>query len=175
MRAACLPDRRAFDLFTNYFQMKKVLLGLVFCAVLFCSYQVSQPKLSDCEKANQRLEANKKLVADFYQQLFGDKDISAIQKYIGDVYIQHNPSAADGPQALTDVCKAWFKNAPKEKIDIQHIGADGDMVFIHLKSHMGSKIVSVVDMFRIKDGKIIEHWDVMQDVPDKSANPHPMF
>jgi predicted SnoaL-like aldol condensation-catalyzing enzyme len=155
--------------------MNKLLWGLGICVILFCSYQASQPKLSDCEKANQRLEANKKLVADFYQQLFGDKDIDAINKYIGDVYTQHNPGVVDGKQALTDALKAWFKNAPKEKIDIQHIGADGDMVFIHLKNHMGTKIVSVVDMFKIKDGKIIEHWDVIQDVPDKSINPHPMF
>jgi predicted SnoaL-like aldol condensation-catalyzing enzyme len=118
---------------------------------------------------------NKKLVADFYQQLFGDKDVSAIDKYIGSVYIQHNPALPDGPEALKEAATQWFKGAPKEKIDIQHIAADGDLVFIHLRANMGGKVNSVIDIFRIENGKISEHWDVIQEVPAKSANPHPMF
>jgi predicted SnoaL-like aldol condensation-catalyzing enzyme len=129
----------------------------------------------NCEKTARELEANKKLVADMYQELFGDKNIDAIQKYIADDYIQHNPFVADGKQALIDAAKNWFVNASKEKIDIQHIAADKDLVFIHLKSHMGAKTVSVIDIFRIKNGKIAEHWDVMQEVPEKAANKHPMF
>lgn len=130
---------------------------------------------SNCEKNAEELEANKRLVADMYQELFGDKNTDAINKYIADDYIQHNPFVADGKQALIDATKNWFVNASKEKIDIQHIGADKDLVFIHLKSHMGKKIVSVIDIFRIKNGKIVEHWDVMQEVPEKAANNHPMF
>jgi len=118
---------------------------------------------------------NKKLVKDFYQQLFGDKDLSAIDKYLRDDYIQHNPAAADGAEALKKVLTEWFKGAPKEKIDIQHIGADGDFVFIHLRSDRGTKVVSVIDIFRVDNGKIAEHWDVIQEVPEKSANSHPMF
>jgi predicted SnoaL-like aldol condensation-catalyzing enzyme len=118
---------------------------------------------------------NKKLVADFYQQLFGDKDLTAIDRYLKDDYIQHNPAAADGAQSLKKVLTEWFKGASKEKIDIQHLGADGDFVYIHLKSKRGTKVVSVIDIFRIDNGKIAEHWDVIQEVPEKSANPHPMF
>lgn len=118
---------------------------------------------------------NKKLVADFYQQLFGDKDVSAIDKYIGNVYIQHNPSLPDGPEALKEGATQWFIGAPKEKIDIQHIAADGNLVFIHLRSTMGGKVNSVIDIFKVENGKITEHWDVIQEVPAKSANPHPMF
>jgi predicted SnoaL-like aldol condensation-catalyzing enzyme len=131
--------------------------------------------MSDCEKERLALEKNKKMVADFYQELFGDKDTNAINKYIGDVYIQHNPTLPDGKQALIDACKKWFKGQPKEKIDIQHIAADGNLVFIHTRSHEGSKTFSVIDIFRIEDGKIVEHWDVGQAVPEKSANSHPMF
>ena len=119
--------------------------------------------------------ANKKLVADFYQQLFGDKDVSAIDKYIGNVYIQHNPGLPDGPEALKAGATQWFKGAPKEKIDIQHLAADGNLVFIHLKSKNGEKVNSVIDIFKVENGKITEHWDVIQEVPAKSANPHPMF
>ena len=118
---------------------------------------------------------NKKLVADFYQQLFGDKDLSAIDKYIGDVYIQHNPGLKDGKEALKQGAAQWFKGAPKIKINIQHIGADGNFVYIHTKSDQGPKTESVLDIFRLDNGKIVEHWDIIQTVPEHSENPHPMF
>lgn len=132
-------------------------------------------QLSKLEAIQNREEANKKTVSDFYQALFGDKDVSAIDKYIGDTYTQHNPAVADGKDALKAAVTQWFKGAPKEKINIQQLGADSDLVFIHLKSMMGGKAASVIDIFKLKDGKIIEHWDVIQEVPAKSANPHPMF
>ncbi|SHH48181.1 Predicted SnoaL-like aldol condensation-catalyzing enzyme [Chryseolinea serpens] len=122
-----------------------------------------------------QLEANKKLVADFYQKLFGDKDTAAIDAYLGDTYIQHNPMLPDGKDALKQGAAQWFKNAPKEKIDIQHLSADGDLVYIHTKSTQGGKTASIIDIFRVKDNKIVEHWDVIQTVPEKSANAHPMF
>jgi predicted SnoaL-like aldol condensation-catalyzing enzyme len=124
---------------------------------------------------NQQLEENKKLVTNLYQEVFGDKNIDAVDKYIGDSYIQHNPAVADGKEALKAALRIWFKDAPKENIDIQHIGADGNFVYIHTKSKQGNKTFSVMDIFRIDGGKVVEHWDVMQEVPAKSANDHPMF
>ena len=128
-----------------------------------------------CEQLSIDREMNKKIVSEFYQQLFGDKNIEAIKKYVAEGYVQHNPFVADGRQALIEACSKWFKNEPKEKINIQHIAADGDLVFLHTKSKLGKKTISIVDIFRIKDGKILEHWDVAQEVPDKAANKHPMF
>ena len=126
--------------------------------------------------ANQKkLEGNKKLVADFYLQLFGDKNVAVIDNYISDTYIQHNPALPDGKDTLKKAATEWFKGAPKEKIDIQHLGADGNFVYIHTKASRGAKIVSVIDIFRIENDKIAEHWDVIQEVPEKSANPHPLF
>jgi predicted SnoaL-like aldol condensation-catalyzing enzyme len=122
-----------------------------------------------------RLETNKRLVANFYQELFGDKDSTAIDRYIGTEYIQHNPALPDGKEALKKGVAVWFKGQEKERVDIQHLGADGNLVYIHTRAKMGPKIVSVIDIFRIENGKIVEHWDVLQDVPVKSANPHPMF
>jgi predicted SnoaL-like aldol condensation-catalyzing enzyme len=120
-------------------------------------------------------EFNKKIVADFYQQLFGDKDLSAIDKYIGDVYIQHNPGLKDGKEELKNAAAVWFKGAPKEKIDIRHIGSDGKFVYIHTRATRGTKTESVLDIFRLENGKITEHWDIIQEVPQKTENPHPMF
>ena len=130
---------------------------------------------SECEKLQQKENNNKKLVADFYQKLFGDKNIDAVDEYIGDVYIQHHPYVKDGKEALKEALKKWFVNAPKEKIDIQHLGADGDFVYIHLRSKIGGKVSSVIDIFKVIDNKIVEHWDVIQQVPEKSVNDHPMF
>jgi predicted SnoaL-like aldol condensation-catalyzing enzyme len=120
-------------------------------------------------------EFNKKMVAEFYQQLFGDKDLTAIDKYIGDVYIQHNPGLKDGKEELKNAAAVWFKGAPKEKIDIRHIGSDGKFVYIHTRAARGTKTVSVLDIFRLENGKITEHWDIIQEVPQKTDNPHPMF
>ncbi|MEO7992566.1 MAG: ester cyclase [Chryseolinea sp.] len=122
-----------------------------------------------------QLEENKKLVADFYQEVFGDKDVNSIDKYIGDTYVQHNPSVGDGKEALKQAATQWFTGAPKEKIDVQHLNAEGDLVYIHTKSKMGPKTISIIDIFKIENGKIVEHWDVGQEVPEKSANAHPMF
>lgn len=127
------------------------------------------------KSVNRQLEENKKLVLDLYQEIFGDKNIDAVDKYIGDPYIQHNPSVADGREALREALKVWFKDAPKEKIDVQHIGADGNFVYIHTKSTRANKTYSVMDIFRVEGGKVVEHWDVIQEVPAKSANDHPMF
>ncbi len=156
--------------------MRTSLIGFAVAATVFCGGErFRQQEVSNCEKERLELESNKKTVADFYQELFGNKNIDAINKCIGDVYVQHNPYVADGKEALIAACKDWFVNAPKERIDIQHIAADSDLVFIHTKSHEGTKLISVIDIFRIKNGKIVEHWDVAQAVPEKTANSHPMF
>lgn len=126
-------------------------------------------------EAKKQVQNNKKLVADFYQELFGDKNINSIDKYVMDSYIQHNPMLADGKEALKAGTAQWFKGAPKEKVDIQHLSGDGDLVYIHTKSLRGAKTISIIDIFRIENNMIAEHWDVIQEVPEKSANPHPMF
>lgn len=130
----------------------------------------------DMDAKNQNLETNKKLVLAFYQKMFGDKDLSAVDEYIVSDYIQHNPTVADGAEAFKEAAKKWFAGQPKTKIDVQHIGADGDFVFIHLKNkNPDGSLKSTMDIFRIENNKIVEHWDVNQDVPANAANDHPMF
>jgi predicted SnoaL-like aldol condensation-catalyzing enzyme len=142
-------------------------------AILFAlSGQNTFCQENNCEVA----ERNKKIVVEFYQKLFGDKDVSVIDQYIVEDYIQHNPIAADGRQALKDIADKWIANQPKTKVDFKKIAADGDLVFLHIKTKsISGKDISLVDIFKLKNGKIVEHWDFMQEVPEKSANPHPMF
>lgn len=138
---------------------------------------ISLSQYSFSQKRNVTEEnANKKTVTEFYQKLFGDKDLSVIDTYIVEDYIQHNPHAADGRQALKEFATKMLSNAPKTKVDFQHVAADGDLVFLHVKArNFNGKDMALVDIFRLKNGKIVEHWDVMQDVPATAANAHPMF
>ncbi len=121
-------------------------------------------------------EANKKMVLTFYQAFFGDHDLSAAEKYLDPGYVQHNPGLPDGRDALINMAKGMFANTPKGKPDIRRVAADGDLVWLHVRGQFGpGPASSVVDIFRVKNGKIVEHWDTIQSIPEKSANPHPMF
>lgn len=152
--------------------MKTTIKKLTVLAILGISFLGN----AQAKRNLKQEEANKKMVVNFYQKLFGDKDFSVIDKYIEEGYIQHNPSLADGREALKKAVPIWLKDAPKSKVDFQHIAADGDLVFLHIKTSNGpGKTTSIIDIFRVKKNKIAEHWDVMQDVPEKSENSHPMF
>ncbi len=159
----------------NSGNMKRVITNSIALFFLLSASYVRGQSQSDCEEKLRQEESNKKMVVEFYQELFGNKNPDAINKYIGDKYIQHNPSLPDGKEALLQAVKVWFKDAPREKVDFQHVAADGDLVFLHIRGKSGPKVRAVLDIFRIEKGKIVEHWDVIQEVPEKSANDHPMF
>lgn len=160
-----------------------IIIILVISAAWSCTnmshdnsdYQLLRDSLNLLKKQTEQVEINKKIVATFYQQFFGDKNVDVIEEYLVENYIQHNPMLPDGRDTLYNSAKLWFKNAPKSEIDIHHLGADGEFVYIHTRMERVGKVYSVIDIFRIEDGKIAEHWDVIQEVPEKSANPHPMF
>lgn len=134
------------------------------------------PVMPNVDSNTKQLEANKTLVLEFYQQMFGDKDVTAVDRYIGTSYLQHNPTVADGPEVFKETAKKSFEGQPKTKIDVQHMAAENDLVIIHLKNKKSDgTLTSTIDIFRIADGKIVEHWDAHQDVPKVSANAHPMF
>ena len=92
-------------------------------------------------------------------------------------YIQHNPGFNDGKQAFKDGITGFLKEFPESTAEIKHMGADGDLVFIHnhIKLNAQDRGQAAVDIFRIKKGKIVEHWDVIQDIPEKTENNNTMF
>jgi predicted SnoaL-like aldol condensation-catalyzing enzyme len=153
-----------------------VALGAILCS---CSTPEEQKEASGNTQASviiEQNEKNKKLVLDFYQNTFGDKNFDKINQYLATEYIQHNPEVSDGVEAFKMGVQEWLKDTPKTKINVQHVAADGDFVFVHLKNiSPEGKLISTIDIFRVKDNKIVEHWDVHQSVPEKSANQHPMF
>lgn len=114
---------------------------------------------------------NKALVLQFYQQLFGDKDISAIDRYVAEGYIQHNPTVPTGRAPLRQLFEKVFAGALKTQVDIRRVAADGDLVWLHVRSPApNGRLSAVVDIFRIEGGRIAEHWDVIQPVPEQAAN-----
>ncbi|HYF11042.1 MAG TPA: nuclear transport factor 2 family protein [Actinomycetota bacterium] len=120
------------------------------------------------------LEANKQAVRSFYELSFNGKEPEeAVARYVGDRYVQHNPQAADGPEAFIGFVRAF----PELSVEIKRIVAEGDIVVTHgvVKFSADDRGTVAADLFRLEDGKIVEHWDVLQPFPEESANDHPMF
>ncbi|PGW27747.1 nuclear transport factor 2 family protein [Bacillus cereus] len=122
-------------------------------------------------------EKNKKMVVDFYNEVFNKHNIDIIPKYVSEDYKQHNPFVADGRKAFMDFFKEDFVKNPNSSAEIKRVVAEGDTVALHVHSRTNSqdKGVAIVDIFRIKDGKIVEHWDVIQEIPNDTANNNTMF
>ncbi|MEY9992231.1 putative SnoaL-like aldol condensation-catalyzing enzyme [Streptomyces sp. V4I8] len=120
---------------------------------------------------------NKRLVTKAFDQLIVRKDLSALDRYWGAEYHQHNPSIADGVAGVRAGLGGYFEAFPQLTVTPKRVIAEGDLVAVH--SHYvnapGERGQAVVDLFRVRGGKIVEHWDVLQDVPGSSANDNGMF
>lgn len=166
--------------------MKKILVPLLFISLILtaCSQNPAQPKtgtmtnsLNTFSKA-QLAEQNKKIVTEFYEGVFLKHQVKAYaDQYIGNQYIQHNPEVPDGKAPFVDFFTGYFKENPDAKSVIKRAVAEDDLVFLHVHSTQNAQDlgVAVVDIFRIENGKIVEHWDVQQDVPTPTANTNTMF
>jgi len=122
-------------------------------------------------------EQNKKVVVDFYEKAINQKDFEAASKHIGPRYTQHNPVAADGPEGLRAFLGFLREKFPNAKSEIKRVFADGDYVILHVHSvrEPGARGSAIVDIFKLDNGKVVEHWDVIQPIPEKAANSNGMF
>ena len=123
-------------------------------------------------------DANKKLVTDAITMLFIDHKVDqAVDTYFAPTYIQHNPMVPTGSAPMHNFFKGFYVSNPDATIEISHVLADGNLVAVHyrFKVNKTDRGMAVVDIFRVADGKIQEHWDVGQPVPEKSANDNGMF
>jgi predicted SnoaL-like aldol condensation-catalyzing enzyme len=123
-------------------------------------------------------EANKAIVREWHELAIDQrKPEEAVAKYLGPNYRQHNPGAGDGPEPFIATVKRFAQNFPDLRMEPKRIIAEGDLVVLH--SHLilkpGDRGSAVVDIFRLENGKIVEHWDVVQEVPETSANNNTMF
>ena len=127
---------------------------------------------------NDQLETNKRIVREWHDLAIDQrKPEEAVAKYLGPHYRQHNPGAADGPEPFIAIVKRFAQIFPELRMEPKRIIAEGDLVVLH--SHLilkpGDRGSAVVDIFRLENGKIVEHWDVVQEVPETSANNNTMF
>jgi predicted SnoaL-like aldol condensation-catalyzing enzyme len=120
---------------------------------------------------------NKTTVIAFYDAAINDKDFDKARQYMGDYYTQHNPMAADGPEGLKAFLEFASANLPAYKTEFKRVLCDGDFVVVHAhaKANPEDRGSAVMDIFRLENGKVVEHWDVIQAIPEQAANDNGMF
>jgi len=147
----------------------------LFMAGLAILGSVLAPPAIGAESAKE--QANKKTVLEFYEKGLNQKDFDAASKYFGPRYIQHNPTASDGIEGFKKFLAFLREEFPDSHSEIKQAFADGDYVILHVHAvrEKGSRGNAIVDIFRLENGKIVEHWDVTQPIPENPANKNGMF
>jgi predicted SnoaL-like aldol condensation-catalyzing enzyme len=129
----------------------------------------SQPALSSADSLAQ---ANAKLVEYFSDQLFNDFNLSVISEYVSPDYLQHNPTVGNGPAALQQLATTIHTQSPNAKFTTVHVVAEGDLVFQQdqIVTAPGATPLNDFDIYRVENGKLVEHWDVIESQPADTAN-----
>lgn len=155
-------------------KMNKILKFTALAAMISAAPLSVLAETSERDLATE--EANRALVVEFYDQFFNKHNIAA-SDVIAEDYIQHNPNVPDGKTPLVSFFSGYFAENPESRARIVRSAADGDLVWLHVQSTNGEEDLgeAVVDIFRVEDGMIVEHWDVIQPVPSEAANSNTMF
>ena len=126
---------------------------------------------------NQKLEQNKKNAIAFYKMAYEGNPKKAVDLYVGDEYIQHNPLVGDGTQPFVDYFDRMAREYPNKSIEFVRVIAEDDLVALHTHQIWpGNDEYVTMDFFRFDNNdKIVEHWDAIQQIPQSSANPNTMY
>lgn len=136
------------------------------------------PAETQITDAQAQVEKNKEIAVNFLTMIFNDHKVAeAFELYADPIYIQHNPYAASGAEAAIGFLGPYVEANPGASTEIKRVIAEGDLVAIHNNPKMNpdDRGQAVVDIFRLENGKVVEHWDVVQAVPETSANENTMF
>ena len=118
------------------------------------------------------------IVLDFFDMVFTQKRVAeGFARHVGAVYIQHNPRVPDGAEPAVRFLSGRFRDNPEASNALKRVIAEGDLVMVHHHSRNNpqDRGLAIIDIFRVDAGKIVEHWDVIQAVPETAANPNGMF
>jgi len=123
------------------------------------------------------LEQNKKNAIAFYKMAYEGNPKMAIDRFIGSQYIQHNPDVSDGARGFIEYFERMHKDYPNKSIEFVRCIAEGSLVALHThQTWPGNDQYVTMDFFRFdEEGKICEHWDSIQQIPEHSANPNTMY
>jgi predicted SnoaL-like aldol condensation-catalyzing enzyme len=124
-----------------------------------------------------QMEQNKKTVTAFYDAVLNKKDFDEASKYLGPRYTQHNPTGKDGPEGLKGFIAFLKEKFPNNHSEIKQIFADGDYVIVHVHAvrEPGTRGNAIFDLFKLENGKVVEHWDTVQPIPETAQNNNTMF
>ncbi len=125
----------------------------------------------------QQEQQNKRNVLEFFEQGLNQKNFDKAALYLGERYVEHNPSGEDGPEGFRKFVSFLKQHFPDSKSEVKQVFVDGDIVILHVKNTGRGEGVTlaIIEIFRLENGKIVEHWDAIQTVPEKAANANGMF
>ncbi|MFT7869505.1 MULTISPECIES: nuclear transport factor 2 family protein [Amycolatopsis] len=124
------------------------------------------------------LQRNKEVVLGFLRVAFAEKrPVDAFAEFVGDGYVQHNPHAPAGAEESARYLAGFVGRFPELRLDVRRVIAEGDLVFTHslLRLMPGSRGSAIADVMRVREGRIVEHWDVVQEVPEVTVSGNGMI